>query len=99
VVGACLAQAFPDIAAMINPAFKGDFILLNNFDEFPALPPEQAAQYDFQIVHLPLRTILGTAYFRLPDDAAAHEEFLRQTQDYLARYLAGRSNSTPSANC
>jgi FkbH-like protein len=89
VTGGCLAQPFPEVAAMINPAFKGDFILLNNFDAFPEIPPAQAAQYDFQIVHIPLRTILGNAYFRLPDDAAAHEEFLRQTQDYLARYLAG----------
>jgi FkbH-like protein len=89
VIGGCLAQAFPEIAAMINPAFNGDFILLNNFDSFPEIPPAQAAQYDFQIIHLPLRTILGSAYFRLPDDAAQHEEFLRQTQDYLARYLAG----------
>jgi len=89
VVGACLAQAFPDVAAMINPAFKGDFILINNFDSFPEIPPAQAAQYDFQIIHLPLRTILGSAYFRLPDDVARHEEFLRETQEYLARYLAG----------
>jgi FkbH-like protein len=87
VVGACQAQSFPEFAAMINPAFKGDFILLNNLDSFPEIPPAQAAKYDFQIVHLPLRTILGSAYFRLPDDLARHEEFLRQTQDYLARYL------------
>jgi FkbH-like protein len=89
VVGACLAQAFPDVAAMINRNHKGDFILLNNFDTFPEIPAAQAAQYDFQIIHLPLRTILGSAYFRLPDNVAAHEEFLRQTQEYLARYLAG----------
>lgn len=89
VVGACLAQVFPDVAAMIAPACKGDFILLNNFDSFPEIPPAQAAQYDFQIIHLPLRTILGAAYFRLPDEPAAHEEFLRQTQECLARYLAG----------
>jgi FkbH-like protein len=89
VTGGCLALPFPEIAAMINPAFKGDFILLNNFDAFPEIPPEQASQYDFQIAHIPLRTVLGSAYFRLPDDAAQHEEFLRQTQDYLARYLAG----------
>jgi FkbH-like protein len=87
VVGGCLAQPFPEVAAIINPAFKGDFILLNNFDTFAEIPPAQAAQYDFQIIHLPLRTILGSAYFRLPDDVARHEEFLRQTQDYLARYL------------
>lgn len=88
VVGGCLAQPFPEIAAMINRTFLGDFILLNNFDVFPHVPAASAAQYDFQIVHLPLRSILGSAYFQLPDDAPRHEEFLQQTQDYLARYLA-----------
>jgi len=89
VVGGCLAQPIPEIAAMINPAFKGDFILLNNFDKFPEIPAAKASQYDFQIIHLPLRTILGNAYFHLPNDVARHEDFLQQTQDYLARYLAG----------
>lgn len=89
VLGGCLAEAFPVVAGMINSAFKGDFILFNNFDTFPELKPEQASQYDFQIIHIPLRSIMGTAYFRLPDDAARHEEFLRQTCDHLARYLAG----------
>ena len=88
VVGGCLAQPFPEIAAMIDRQMQGDFLLLNNFDVFPEMPPAQAAQYDFQIIHIPLRTILGSAYFRLPDDGSQHEEFLRQTQEYLARYLA-----------
>ncbi|HUE13622.1 MAG TPA: hypothetical protein VMR25_05625 [Planctomycetaceae bacterium] len=79
VVGGCLAEPFPLIASMINSAFKGDFILLNNFDAFPDLPPAQASQYDFQIIHIPLRAILGNAFFHLPDDVARHEEFLRQT--------------------
>jgi FkbH-like protein len=88
VVGGCLAEPIPEVAQMINRAFKGDFILLNNFDSFPEMPPERSAQYDFQIIHIPLRSILGNAYFELPNDAARHEEFLRETQDYLARYLA-----------
>ena len=88
VVGGCLAEPFPQIASMINWAYTGDFILLNNFDSFPEIPPAQAAQYDFQILHIPLRSILGNAYFQLPDDGARHEEFLLQTQDYLARYLS-----------
>jgi FkbH-like protein len=88
VVGGCLAEAFPQVAPLINPAHQGDFILLNNYDKFPDLPESQAAQYDFQIVHIPLRTILGNAYFRLPDDGSQHADFLRQTQDYLSRYLA-----------
>src|SRR6202453_1799537 len=87
VVGGCLAQAFPEVASRINKSFKGDFILLNNFDSFSATPPAQPLQYDFQILHLPLRTILGNAYFHLPDDGSQHEEFFRQTQDFLARYL------------
>jgi FkbH-like protein len=87
VVGGCLAQPFPEVGSRINSAYRGDFILLNNFDSFPEIP-RPAAEYDFQIVHIPLRTILGSAFFRLPDSAAAHEEFLQQTQDYLGRYLA-----------
>lgn len=67
---------------------QGDFLLLNNFDVFPEIPTAQAEQYAFQVIHIPLRTILGQAYFSLPDDGSQHEEFLRQTQEYLARYLA-----------
>ncbi len=88
VVGGCLAQPFPEVASIINPEFSGDFILLNNFDPFPEIPQETISRYDFQIIHLPLRSILGNAYFQLPDDVESHEEFLAQTQDYLARYLA-----------
>ena len=74
---------------MIHSDFKGDFILLNNFDSFPEMSPAQTSHYDFQIIHIPLRTILGNAYFRLPDDGTRHEEFLQQTQERLSRYLAG----------
>jgi FkbH-like protein len=88
VVGGCLAEPFPQIASMINAAFQGDFILLNNFDSLPDIPLAQASEYDFQIIHIPLRSILGNAYFRLPDDGTRHEEFLQETQDCLARYLA-----------
>jgi hypothetical protein len=61
-VGACLAEGFAPVASMINPAYRGDFVLVNNFDAFPAIPVEQAAQHDFQIVQIPLRSILGTAF-------------------------------------
>lgn len=88
VVGGCLAEAFPQVAPLINSAFQGDFILVNNFDAFPNLPSLKAADYDFQIAHIPLRTILGNAFFHLPDDGSRHEEFFRQTQDYLSRYLS-----------
>ena len=88
VIGGCLAQPFPEIGARINPAMQGDFLLLNNLDVLPPIPADQAAAYEFQIIHLPLRTILGSAYFRLPNELAAHEEFLRETEEYLERFLA-----------
>jgi len=88
VIGGCLAQPLPEVGARINPAHRGDFLLVNNFDAFPSIAQEQAAQYDFQIIHVPLRTILGSAYFRLPDSEAAHEEFLRRTEERLERYLS-----------
>ena len=43
VVGGCMAEPFPQVAAMINKDFKSDFILLNNFDTFEDLPPAQVA--------------------------------------------------------
>jgi len=86
VIGGCLAEAFPQVGALINRAHRGDFVLLNNFDALPTLPAP-VAEYDFQIVHIPLRTILGGAYFRLTDDLPSHEEFLRETLAYLSRFL------------
>jgi FkbH-like protein len=88
VVGGCLAQPFPEMGARINPAMRGDFLLLNNLDVLPPISAEQAAAYEFQIIHLPLRTILGSAYFRLPHDLAAHEAFLSETEEYLERFLS-----------
>lgn len=87
VVGGCLAQPLPEVGTIIDAAYQGDFLLLNNFDALPRIEPEKAAAYDFQIIHIPLRTVLGTAYFRLEDSVLAHETFLRETEECLARYL------------
>lgn len=88
VVGGCLAEPIPEVASIINREFRGDFVLLNNFDTFPEFSQERVSQYDFQIIHIPLRSVFGNSYFQLPDDVRSHEEFLAQTQDYLGRYLA-----------
>jgi FkbH-like protein len=88
VAGGCLAEPMPQVGSLVDKAYKGDFLLLNNFDVLPEISDDTASQYDFQIVHIPLRTILGTAYFRLEDSPGAHEEFLRQTEDCVARYLS-----------
>jgi hypothetical protein len=76
LLGDCLAQPFAEVAALMNKNFTGDFKLVNNFDQAPEIPAAQAAQHDFQIIHIPLRTVLGQAYFRLSDDGSEHERFL-----------------------
>jgi FkbH-like protein len=88
VVGGCLAEPLAALAAQIDKESRGKFLLMNNFDVFPEIPASQAAEYDFQIVHIPLRSILGNAYFRLAQDGSEDEDFLLQTQDCLARYLS-----------
>jgi FkbH-like protein len=88
VVGGCLAQPLAGVASLLDKDFRGDFVLLNNFDSFPEIPEAQAADYDFQIVHIPLRSVFGNAYFHLPDDGSQHDKFLRETEDCLGRYVA-----------
>ena len=73
VVGGGLAQPFPEVAAMIDQRMTGEFVLLNNFETFSELPADSATRYDFQIIHLPLRSILGNAYFQLPDDGSRND--------------------------
>ena len=70
---------------MIDPGMKGDFLLLNNFDTFPDLPSAGLSPYDFQIIHIPLRSILGNAFFYLPEDGSRHEEFLRQIKFFFSK--------------
>jgi hypothetical protein len=89
VIGACLAEALPLIGPMINPGFKGDFILMNQFDQAVDLSSAAAAQYDFQIVHLPLRSILGSAFFQLPDDAGSACALFNQRAEVEWRTKAG----------
>jgi FkbH-like protein len=88
VVGGCLAQPLAGVASLLDKGFHGDFLLLNNFDSFPEISNAQAGEYDFQIIHIPLRSVFGSAYFRLPDDGSEHDKFLRETEDCLGRYVA-----------
>jgi hypothetical protein len=80
VVGGCLAQPLAGIASLLDKSFRGDFLLLNNYDSFPEIPGARSAEYDFQVIHIPLRSVFGNAYFHLPDDGSQHGKFLRETK-------------------
>ena len=57
VVGGCLAEPMPQVGSLIDKAYQGEFLLLNNFDALPEISDEAASKYDFQIAHIPLRCL------------------------------------------
>ena len=62
VVGSCLVEDL--VSDPIHPeAPRGDFVLFNNIGLLPDTPPQPIADYDVQIVQIPLRTLLADAHF------------------------------------
>jgi FkbH-like protein len=72
VIGSCLAGGLPEYVRTASPGCPADYILFNNMSELPAAPPLPPGEYDFQVVQVPIRSVLPDyAYFRAPADAAA----------------------------
>ncbi len=88
VVGECLAEWFAAGAAEVGRAT--DFVLFNNYASLPAELPSPAESYDFQVVLLPLRSIVPEwAYLRLPvDDPAPWRDLWGQAEASLERMLS-----------
>jgi FkbH-like protein len=88
VVGECLAEWFAAGAAEVGRA--SDFVLFNNYASLPAELPHPAGSYDFQVVLLPLRSIVPEwAYLRLPvDDPAPWHDLWAQAEASLGRMLS-----------
>jgi FkbH-like protein len=88
VVGSCLVEGYPaELTKYWN--CPCDYFLINNEPRLPALP-HRPEEYDFQVVQIPLSSILpSAAYFRLEyADIAAYQRLLRDTEERLTRYLA-----------
>ena len=56
VIGECVATWLGEGAAHID--WSHDFLLINNYSVLPSAPPRPAAEYGFQLVQLPLRSLL-----------------------------------------
>ena len=62
VIGSCLVEDL--VSDPDHPeAPPGDFVLFNNIARLPDAPPRPIADYDVQIVQIPLRTLLADAHF------------------------------------
>lgn len=64
MIGGCGSGAFAQHFAATKPAVHVDHLLFNNVAQLPLEPPRSAADYDLQVVEIPLREVLGDATFR-----------------------------------
>jgi FkbH-like protein len=66
VIGACLMTDWPKLIKEMQPDCQCDFMLFNNTQELPKQLPAPIADYDFQLISIPLRPVLpDSSYFRL----------------------------------
>jgi HAD superfamily phosphatase (TIGR01681 family) len=88
-VGSCLLSGWPAIIQGSKPGCPCDFYQINNAAELPPSPPHPADEYDFQLVQVPLRTVLPeAAYFRLSyADVAAYETLFAESVERLRQSL------------
>jgi FkbH-like protein len=90
VIGQCLMAGWSGVLKQIVPGVECDFYLSNNSQMLPEMPPHPAAEYDFQLVHVPLRSVVPDgSYFRLSyADIDAYERLFAEACERLGQFLA-----------
>jgi FkbH-like protein len=90
VIGSCFSEGISPYLGRVIPGAAFDHILYNYVGELPDQPPRPIETYSFQLIILPLRTIMHEGlYFRLRYDqpqsfAAAFDESVRRLVQLLA---------------
>jgi len=90
VIGSCLSSAWPAVFEDRYAGCTAEHYLINNAAQLPADPPSPAAEYDFQLIQIPLRQLMNErTYFTLPySDPAPFERLFEEVCDRLADMLA-----------
>jgi FkbH-like protein len=89
IVGSCMAAPFQALVQGATPGCPTDYVLFNNLSELPDAPPRPVADYDFQFVQIPLRSVLPDhLYFRTPADPAAWQRVFDEACERLGQFLA-----------
>jgi FkbH-like protein len=84
LIGSCFAQDWKGFCEDAPDGCPIDFFIFNNAGELPEQPPRALGEYDFQIVQIPLRSVIpDTAFSGLSyrDEA----QFARVLEDSKAR--------------
>lgn len=86
IIGSCLSNSWATAIGMDRLACPVDMVWL---DHEPEAPPHPIADYDFQVLQLPMRPILRDLVFaRLPqDDLAAHQALFDQACATMRHFL------------
>ena len=88
LIGSCLAHEWQFLFQ--SQGVPCDFVLSNFVNQMSDSPPAPVTEYDFQVVQIPLRSVLPDLCLgRLPySDIQAHEALLDHSQQMLAQILS-----------
>jgi FkbH-like protein len=86
VIGSCLSGEW--IKANRESGAIFDYIVTNNFSPLPDLPPAALTEYDFQLIQIPLRSIMHeNTYGHLPHTNEAYQTLFGAVTNWLSQYL------------
>lgn len=87
VIGSCTLDRFPEVIGASGVAC--DFFNVNHAMTLPEAPPRPAADYGFQIVQMPLRSLVPEGrLMRLPhEDLAGHHRLLEDAKAGIGHIL------------
>ena len=91
IIGSCFAWGLMHHVDAVLPGAQADHIVYNFVGELAAAPPRPIGDYDFQMIVLPLRSVMPeTMFFNLRhDDLDAHDRALAEATHRLSHMLNG----------
>jgi len=89
IIGSCLMNEWEDFITDFDQSIKIDRVTFNNASRLPEIDVKAATGYDFQIVQVPLRSVISEGmYFGLKyDDSGGYEKLFRAAVSNLKKSL------------
>ena len=80
---------WPDFIKAATPGCPCDYLVFNNTAQIPSSPPRPADAYDFQVVQIPLRSVLPDGpFFRMSySDVDGYEKLFEMAKGRLSQFL------------
>jgi FkbH-like protein len=89
-IGSCLMEGWPHVIQNADPGCPCDYFIFNNIGQLPDTPPRPIDNYDFQVVQIPLRSVIPDyLYFQLRyADLEAYQRLYSEARTRLSQFLA-----------